>query len=176
MLDLSGMNRPFCGSEGTESNRTKTRVRDVSFGRGTRPPGTRKTTRAEKTSRGRDAVSSASSRVCRDARGATAFAVPRLGASVETSPRRTALVVPRRHREIRRAFASEAAAARERGERAEGGRDVPQDRRAWLRWFLELSSVGAPREVARRARRVPKSKEKRLDRGNARSAPHRAAS
>jgi hypothetical protein len=40
-----------------------------------------------------------------------------------------------------------------------------------LRWSSEPRSVGAPREVARRARRVPKSKEKRLERGNARSAP-----
>jgi hypothetical protein len=40
-----------------------------------------------------------------------------------------------------------------------------------LRWSSEPRSVGAPREVARCARRVPKSKEKRLDRGNARSTP-----
>jgi hypothetical protein len=174
MLDLSGMNRPFCGSAGIEWDE-KTRQRCV-VRSGTRARG-RGRRRAPKRPRADATRYRPRRRVCVAMLGGRR----RSRCRVSARPSRRRLVERRSSsrggigrsdaREIRRAFASEAAAARERGERAEGGRDVPRDRRAWLRWSSEPRSVGAPREVARRARRVPKSKEKRLEWGNARSAP-----
>ena len=155
MLDLSGMNRPFCGSAGIEWNE-KTRQRCV-VRSGTRARG-RGRRRAPKRPRADATRYRPRRRVCVAMLGGRRRSRYRVSAR----PSRRRLVERRSSsrggigrsdaREIRRAFASEAAAARERGERAEGGRDVPRDRRAWLRLSSEPRSVGAPREVARRAR------------------------